>query len=325
MKITQNLKWHLRVTILPQCNLRCIYCNPTGVFQKAILLDDEEILSIVKAAVACGITRVHWTGGEPCIRDVVSLFRKSRDLGIIQQIMTTNGSLRLDEIRAMKEAGLDRVNISLDSLDYKRNKEITGKDYFKTTIKWIKTSCETFDLATKMNVVSMSSNLKEIPDFIKFAQKFDGKLLLKFIELCPNNPAFYGDEIWRYLVSKQDIINELSIVGMLRLSNGLGDNPNAEYYLVGNTGVKVILITMLSYNFKCGLASCRKMRISPYGLVGSCIQQKGINLKGVLFEEKVEIIRKKMETRESYSDISPVSRQHMQEDYGIWRFGELTK
>ena len=121
MKTKTDLKWHLRVTVLPQCNFRCRYCNPKGIHQKTETLNDDEILEITEAAVACGIVRVHWTGGEPCIRDMVKLIQGATDRGMVEQIMTTNGSLRFNEIDAMKTAGLTRVNISLDSLNKARN------------------------------------------------------------------------------------------------------------------------------------------------------------------------------------------------------------
>ena len=317
--------WHLRVTILPQCNLKCQYCNPQGVFQRSPRLNDLEILEIVAASIECGICRVHWTGGEPCIRNIVSLAQKSKDIGMIQQIMTTNGTLRLLEIPAMKQAGINRVNISLDSLDPAKNSLITGRKYFDTTMQWIHKACQTFDMETKMNVVAMADNLDEIPSFIKFAQSFNGKLVLKFIELCPNNPAFYHDNLQDHFVTRDDIIAALTHVGVLHPTSCIGDNPNAEYYAVGTTGVKVILVTMPSQGFKCGLSKCRKLRVSPYGLAGSCLQQKGIQLMHEPYEKKVAIIRKLMSVRESYSDGAPVERKHLRLDYGFWRFGELNK
>jgi cyclic pyranopterin phosphate synthase len=317
------LDWHLRVTVSPKCNFRCRYCNPDGVFQDDKILKIDEILEIVKASIENNITRVHWTGGEPCLVDINYLINESKKLGIVNQIMTTNGSLRVSEIKKLKESGLDRVNISLDTLDHKKNKIITGKDYFKNTIQWIKASTELFDQPTKMNIVPMADNINEIPNFIRFAQNFNGKLMLKFIELCPNNPAFYKDEIKDFFISREKIIEELVKVGKLKPTKKMGDNPNAEYYQVGDTGVTIILVTMPSQNFKCGLNYCRKMRVSPYGLVGSCIQQKGENLMGKNYEEKVRIIKERINIRENLSDILPVSRYHKRTDYGIWRFGKI--
>ena len=211
MKTTQSdLRWHLWVTVLPQCNFRCRYCNPKGVHEQAKTLDDNEVLDIVEAAVACGITRVHWTGGEPCLRNMPELIQGATDRRMTEQIMTTNGSLRLNEIEKMKNAGLTRANISLDSLTKDKNNLITGAKSFETTLKWIQESCRIFDTVTKMNVVPMSDNLDEIPAMIEFAENFNGKLWLKFIELCPNNPAFYGDEIQQYFVSRNQLIEKLS-------------------------------------------------------------------------------------------------------------------
>lgn len=323
MKTEQNLRWHLRVTVLPQCNLRCRYCNPKGIFEKSATLDDNEIIELVHAAVANGIVRVHWTGGEPCIRDMTSLISKAKDAGMIEQIMTTNGTLKLEQVGKMKQSGLDRVNISLDTLDPFKFKTITGRDGFDSVVGWIKVACNEFEAPTKMNVVPMDDNMVEIPELVKFAQQFGGKLQLKFIELCPNNPAFYERDIYHHMVDRSEIIEKLEQVGFLSQVSGIGDNPNAEYYLVGNTGVTVILITMPSQDFKCGLSRCRKMRVSPYGLVGSCIQQQGVNVKGLSLIEKIKAIKEKKLLRESYSDDLPASRQHFRSNYGIWRFGSL--
>ena len=157
------------MTVLPQCNFRCRYCNPTGAYQKAKLLTIQEILEIVKASVANGIKRVHWTGGEPCLADVVNLFTESKKLGMVNQIMTTNGSLKIDQIKKMKESGLDRVNISLDTLCAETNKNITGMDMFENTLKWINTATTVFEQPTKMNIVPMRDNIDELPKFIEFA------------------------------------------------------------------------------------------------------------------------------------------------------------
>lgn len=323
MKALKDLRWHLRITLLPQCNFRCRYCNPNAEFEHAKVMNDKKIIEIVKAAVINGIVRIHWTGGEPCLKNVVALFSKAKEAGMIEQIMTTNGSLRINEIFDMKKAGLSRVNISLDSLNVDKNQKITGRNYLFNTIKWIETACQTFDMITKMNIVPMKDNLNEIPNFIRFAQKFNGKLLLKFIELCPNNPAFYGNKIQNYHVSRNKIITELKKIGSLQRTTDIGDNPNAEYYFVGDTKVKIILITMPSQNFKCGLEACHKMRISPYGLIGSCIQQKGTDIKELPLKEKTKVIKEKMDIRHNYSDIPPVSRQHLRKDYRIWRFGVI--
>lgn len=323
MKTELENHWHLRVSVLPQCNLRCRYCNPSGSFEKSPTLTDKEIIDVVRAAVANGICRVHWTGGEPCIRDMCSLIQQSYEAGMIQQIMTTNGTLRVHQIGAMKHAGLSRVNISLDTLNPVKFRKITGCEGFDNVKEWIQRSCYEFDLVTKMNIVPMRDNLGEVPDFIGFAQQFSGKLILKFIELCPNNPAFYERDIQHYAVNRDEIIAALERVGPLSPTVGIGDNPNAEFYFVGDSGVKVILVTMPSQNFKCGLGACRKMRISPYGLVGSCIQQEGLSLQGQPIKRKFEIIRNRMQAREAYSDEMPCSRRHFRKDYGVWRFGNL--
>ena len=174
-----------------------------------------------------------------------------------------------------------------------------------------------------MNIVPMIDTIREVGNFVDFASQFNVKLMLKFIELCPNNPAFYGNDIQQFYVPRYMIIKELERFGKLKRSNAVGDNPNAEYYQIGNTGVTAILVTMPSQNYKCGLDRCRKMRISPFGIAGSCIQQKGVRLRGFSLKEKVYRINKLKEIRDSYSDIAPVTRFHFRGEFGFWRFGKL--
>ena len=275
--------------------------------------------------MANGIVRIHWTGGEPCLKDMVYLLGEAKKIGMIEQIMTTNGSLKLDQIKEMKKAGLTRVNISLDSLCHEKNTEITGIDAFLNTFQWIKSALVVFDGRTKMNIVPMKDNLGEIKSFVDFAKTFNGKLLLKFIELCPNNPAFYDTNIRDFSVTREMIIKELEKIGRLKRTVAIGDNPNAEYYYVGDTGIIIILITMPSQDYKCGLDKCRKMRISPFGIAGSCIEQKGVSLKGKTLEEKIKIIGQLIRAREGYSDVFPVKRRHYRKEYGFWRFGDIDK
>ena len=320
-----DTSWHLRVSLLPQCNFRCRYCNPKRIFEYSDVLSVEEILEIVRAAVKNGIQRVHWTGGEPCLKDVVSIFQRCRDMGIVEQVMTTNGSLRVDEIPEMAKAGLVRVNVSLDTLDSEKNRKITGCDFFESTNQWITAACEIFQKPTKVNIVPMRDNIVDVSDFVRFAEQFQGKLMLKFIELCPNNPAFYDTNIGNFHVPREAIIAELEKCGYLYATSATGDNPNAEYYKIGETGVVAILVTMPSQGYKCGLGKCRKMRVSPFGVVGSCIQQEGVCIKGASLEEKVRAIRNLIELREGYPDTPPVARHHFRSDFGFWRFGKVIK
>jgi len=192
-------------------------------------------------------------------------------------------------------------------------------------MQWIATACEVFEKPTKINIVPMWDNIAETEDFVRLAQQFHGQLMLKFIELCPNNPAFYDTNIWDFHVPREVIIKELEKCGPLHTTSALGDNPNAEYYEIGETKVTAILVTMPSQEYKCGLGKCRKMRVSPFGVVGSCIQQKGISVKGISLANKIQTIKELIELRESYSDMPLVSRRHFRSDFGFWRFGKVSK
>jgi len=132
-------KWHLRMAITSNCNFRCIYCNPYGIKSILDLLSKEEVAEILQAAYNCGITRVHWTGGEPTIRkDFTELVKIAKKIGFSKQIITTNGYRLHKILDELIENGLTRVIISLDTLHPERNKFITGRSFFMKLLRVLK-------------------------------------------------------------------------------------------------------------------------------------------------------------------------------------------
>lgn len=180
---------YLRVSITDRCNLRCQYCMPpAGVEAKEHddILRYEEIIKIVRTGVDMGITKVRVTGGEPLVRrgilDLISGLNAIEGLTDIS--MTTNGTLLAEKASALKKAGLNRVNISLDSLQPEKFKEITRRDNFEQARAGIMSALDAGLLPVKINVVVMRNiNDDEILDFVQLSREHP--LQVRFIEFMP--------------------------------------------------------------------------------------------------------------------------------------------
>ena len=147
---------YMRISITDRCNLRCRYCMPDGITQVAMseILTYEEIKKICTLAEELGIQKTKITGGEPLVRkgcvDLIGMIKEIP--GIIQVTMTTNGVLLKENLKALKDAGLDGINISLDTLDHEKYYKITGTDACDTVLEAVEASAES-GIRTKVNSV----------------------------------------------------------------------------------------------------------------------------------------------------------------------------
>ena len=147
---------YMRISITDRCNLRCRYCMPDGITQVAMseILTYEEIKKICMLAEELGIRKIKITGGEPLVRkgcvDLIGMIKEIP--GIIQVTMTTNGVLLKENLKALKDAGLDGINISLDTLDHEKYYKITGTDACDTVLEAVEASAE-IGIRTKVNSV----------------------------------------------------------------------------------------------------------------------------------------------------------------------------
>lgn len=118
--------WCLKISLTSKCNFNCFYCND---FQKSIVngkkeLSDDEVKEIIKAAYNAGIKKIHFTGGEPSVSNLIEFSDYAKELGYVEQNITSNGFLLKDMLEHLAQNGLVRTNISLDSLDREKFKEI---------------------------------------------------------------------------------------------------------------------------------------------------------------------------------------------------------
>ncbi|WP_292366638.1 MULTISPECIES: GTP 3',8-cyclase MoaA [unclassified Methanoculleus] len=184
---------NLRISLISRCNLRCIYCHAEGEVNPEEQMSAEDIAELMQVAVRFGVKSIKFTGGEPLLRrDLVQIIR-SVPPGV-ESSLTTNGTLLAAKAAELKEAGLARVNVSLDTLRPERYREITGKDCLADVLAGIDAAIEVGLTPVKLNMVLLDGiNEDELDDFMAFVR---GKqdLILQVIELMEFNECkFHGD------------------------------------------------------------------------------------------------------------------------------------
>ena len=332
MKNLNNKEWHLRFFLTPKCNFACIYCNPNKLREHKKELSTEKAISILKSAYIAGIRKIHWTGGEPTTRlDLLKLMKKAKEIGFEEQIITTNGWNLYKILDEAIDAGLTRVNISLDTLNRERFEKLTNMKCFSEVIKSIEEASKKVSRYVKVNIVAMQDTLAEIADFVQFAKKLDNnKLILKLICFNPNNPAQLnedGKEIYKdNNVSFNELYEKLEEIDDIKSLENIefGDNPNCEYYQLINSNVVIGIIAEPSWNYRCGGSDCRKLRITPFGEVANCIQDKLVYVGDMNVEERAEFFKEKMLQKEK-DDFSGKFRIHYRPQLGEMRFGKISE
>jgi cyclic pyranopterin phosphate synthase len=258
---------YIRISVTDLCNLRCRYCIPEcGVEKKSHfdILRFEEIIDIIKASVDLGITKVRLTGGEPLVRKgIISLVAQiSRISGIRDVTLTTNATLLAQYAKQLKEAGLSRVNISLDTLDKEKYAFISRGGDLSEAIKGIEAAKKTGLTPLKINTVLMKDfNDNEIDDFVKMT--IDENIDVRFIELMPVGQCAQsfseGKQISCFEVLKR-------FPGLIRLQS-LDSQVSMNYQLPGAKG-RVGLISPINHRF-CN--QCNRLRITADGKIKPCL------------------------------------------------------
>ena len=284
---------YLRISVTDRCNLRCRYCMPEGVqdVEMKNILTFEEIWEIVKTGVSLGITHIRITGGEPLVRkgcaDLILGIRKIP--GVETITMTTNGVLLGNYAKQLKEAGVDGVNISLDTLDPEEFCQITGKRELPAVLAGIRAAKDA-GLPVKLNAVNRKE-LDPVP-LVRYAQ--NENLPLRFIEMMP---VGYGkqyegrsNEELREMLEKTFGTAE-KLVDSEELSR-MGSGP-AVYYRFSDLKVPVGFISAIHGKF-CD--TCNRVRLTAEGYLKLCLcYDQGVDLRHVLREEEKENLRTVME------------------------------
>ncbi|MEJ1091624.1 GTP 3',8-cyclase MoaA [Microbacterium istanbulense] len=262
----------LRISLTDKCNLRCTYCMPAeGVpwLAKQNLLTTDEIERVARVLARLGIVEIRLTGGEPLLRpDVVDVVRRLSRIdgedGPLQVSMTTNG-IRLDRvIDELVEAGLERLNISLDTVRPERFAELTRRDRLEDVLLGIRAAQDSGLRPLKINTVAMRDvNDDEFCDLLRFAQAHDAQL--RFIEQMPLDAG----HIWtrQRMVPGEEILAKLSAEFELSPVGARGASP-AEVFRVDGGMTTVGVIASVTAPF-CG--SCDRVRLTADGQVRNCL------------------------------------------------------
>jgi cyclic pyranopterin phosphate synthase len=262
---------YLRISVTDKCNLRCVYCMPEeGLpwLRREEILRYEEIAELVRLMAGMGLRRVRLTGGEPLVRrDLPRLARMIRAVpGIEDLALSTNAVLLAEQAEALRDAGVDRVNVSLDSLRPERIDAISRRPGSAEAVFAGLAAAERAGFAPiKVNCVVMRGrNDDEVADFAAVTRERPWHV--RFIEVMPtgDNLGVSRDEY----VSADEILERVREVGDLRPVDGPAGNGPARYHAFPGAAGTVGVITPMSHNY-CG--DCNRMRLTADGQLRPCL------------------------------------------------------
>jgi cyclic pyranopterin phosphate synthase len=273
----------IRVSLTDRCNLRCTYCMPhdfAAWMPSEDLLTTDELMTILEVGIDAGIDEVRLTGGEPLLRpDIVEIVARINSLPNPPKLSLTTNGIRLAALaQPLKDAGLERVNISLDTLSAERFKAMTFRDRFDDVLKGIKSARDADLTPIKINTVLMPGvNDDEAVGLLKWA--LDEGLKLRFIEQMPLDAGGVWDR--STMVTADDVFHALNPVFSLTPVEARGSAP-AEEFLVNGGPETVGIIASVTRPF-CG--SCDRLRLTSDGQLRSCLfATKEMDLRSVLRE-----------------------------------------
>ena len=273
---------YLRLSVTDLCNLRCRYCMPDGVekLEREAVLTYEEFLRLAALFARCGIDTVRVTGGEPLVRkNVAQLVAGLKATpGIRRVTLTTNAVLLAEQLPALLDAGLDSVNISLDTLRPEVFRQITARDDFAAVQAGLQAALES-GLPVKLNCVPQAGvNEGELEGLAALAK--DNAMQVRFIEMMPIGygaamPCFSGPELRARFARRWPELAPLSAAQ----EHALGDGP-AVYYTVPGWQGSIGFIAAVHGKF---CASCNRVRLTSQGFLRPCLaSETGCDLRALL-------------------------------------------
>ncbi len=268
---------YLRISLTDRCNLHCRYCRPevSEHVPHNEILRYEELLRICRAALQLGIRKFKITGGEPLLRKGCSDFIASlKQLDGVEQVtLTTNGTLLAQQLPALVQAGVDSINVSLDTLNAAYYKELTGGS-LSSVLQSLR-ELQAAGIPFKLNCVPLAENgLTDIMQLLKLAHSYNAPL--RFIELMPLdcNTNLHG-------LSGSEIRSQLEQAGLALQPDAqrYGNGP-ASYWRIGGYKMPVGFIEPLHNKF---CAVCNRVRLTSVGMLKPCLySDAGMNLKRLL-------------------------------------------
>ena len=267
---------YLRISVIDRCNLRCVYCMPEEGIESIPhdeILTYDEILRICEIVSELGIRKIKITGGEPLVRkDIVNLIRDIKNIDKIEQVtLTTNGILLHEMLDDLYDAGIDAINISLDTLNKDNFKKITRRDGLEKVLMSIDKAYD-LGIRVKINCLAIRDfNLREIVEIASFAK--DREIDVRFIELMPIG---FGKKYTQ--IDNDEILSILeSRFGTFEIVTEKRGNGPAKYYKNQNMKGCIGFISAISHEF---CESCNRIRLTSSGFLKLCLHyNKGIDLK----------------------------------------------
>ncbi len=258
---------YMRISITDLCNLRCVYCMPEEGVKKHSHqknLSFEEIIDLIKAGVSLGVDKIRLTGGEPLVRHgIVDLVKQIGDIaGIKDLTMTTNGILLTKYAKELKAAGLNRVNISLDTFDAEKFHQITRWGHIEDVLSGIEAAKAVGIKPIKINTVLIKGfNDNEIETFVNYTK--DEEVFVRFIELMPLGESSGFAE--NQFLSNAEVLKRMPQLIPVIDANKTGP---AEYYQLPGAKGRVGLINPISKHF---CSECNRIRITTDGKIKPCL------------------------------------------------------
>lgn len=271
---------YLRISVTDRCNLRCIYCMPEGGLQLVEcgrILREEEFVRIARVMAGLGIRKIKLTGGEPLVRGgMPSMVKLLKEIpGIEKVTLTTNGILLGEQMEELARAGLDGLNVSLDTLDEDCYYKITRRRNLQGTLEGIREALKYPEITLKVNCVPLGIPEQDLCGVAALAKK--DLLHVRFIEMMPIGlgQEFHG-------MKEEEVIRLLSEqFGSLTPYEGerLGNGP-CHYYTVEGFRGKIGFISAISHKF---CSECNRIRLTSQGYLKTCLQYTaGRDLRSVL-------------------------------------------
>ena len=261
---------YLRISVTDKCNFRCLYCMPEEGLQwlpKSDILSYEEITEIVRQLVPLGVNSVRITGGEPLIRpNLDRLIAQLKALDGIDDIALSTNGVHLPKLASeLKDAGLDRVNLSADSLRADRIARISRRSLGFDPVTAALAAERAGLSPVKINVVVMRGiNDDEIEDFARLT--LDHPWHVRFIELMPVGEM--RDVTWEHVVPSDELLDRVAALGALTPVRGPNGNGPAKYFSFGGAPGSVGVITPMTHTY---CATCNKVRLTADGRLRTCL------------------------------------------------------
>ena len=255
----------LRITLTNRCNVNCLYCHHDGMVKSKDEMTADEVYTICKVAKNIGVQKIRLSGGEPLLKkDIVETVQKIGSLDFKDISMTTNGILLEKYAEDLKKAGINRVNVSLDTLDRETYEFITKKDYLEDAKRGILKAIEVGMYPVKINMVIMKDiNQNEIKNMFRFCK--ENNIVLQLIELIESENCDDDKFSEDYHYKLDNIEKELADIAY-EVHERKFMQGRKKYYIDGG---EIEVVKPVDNSTFC--ANCSRLRITPDGKIKPCL------------------------------------------------------